>query len=155
MSDDGETIVINNKGLEDLIKVFKDDKSVVRIGVLGAKNYRPGKNNSNATIGAAHEFGSSKLPIRSFLRVPLTEHIKENLENAGAFEEDAVKDVIRNKSLIPWLEKVAVVAMAVVMKAFDTSGYGKWQPSDMTRKKTKQTLIETGQLRDSITWEVK
>lgn len=110
---------------------------------------------TNATVGAAHEFGTTKLPQRSFLRVPLTENLQGALETSGAFDKTALNEVVRTGSLDPWIKKAGVVAESVVLGAFDTGGYGKWPPSDMTKKENHQTLVETQQLRNAITHEVK
>lgn len=144
----------NTKGLDDLIKAFSEEKPVGRIGVLGDGNPRK-EGNSNAEIGAKHEFGDEKVPIRSWLRMPLIDHLQEALENHGAFDQKASKKVVREKTMIPWLEKVMIVAEYVVIEAFATGGFGKWKPSNMKYKKNHQTLVETQQLMRSVTTEVK
>ena len=112
---------------------------------------------TNAAIGAAHEFGSIKtgLPKRSFLREPLTDHLQQELDKLGAFSPAEQAEVIKQKSLLPWTRKMALVAENIVKMAFKTGGYGKWKKSNMKYKTTKDTLIETTQLRDSITSDVK
>ena len=98
------------------------------------------------------------MPIRSFLRVPLTDHLRKKLEASGAFNEEAMLEVVKQKTLTGWASKVAVVAVATVLEAFDSKGFGKWvdlKPETWKRKKVKQILTETGQLRNSITWDIK
>ncbi len=151
MSDD---VTLKVDGLEKLLKALKAKPPVARVGILGSKNARSGKVNSNATVGAAHEFGTSKLPIRSFLRVPLTEHLQKQLEKSGLLDKDAMAEVIKKGTLLPWIKKVAIVGEGIVLDAFATGGFGKWKPSNMDKKVLKQTLLETTQLRNSITSEV-
>lgn len=127
---------------------------LIRVGILGAKPREDG-GPTNAQVGAAHEFGTTKLPVRSFLRVPLAEHLGEYLEAAGAVSPEAFAQIIAAGSFVPWAKKVGIVAENVVADAFDTGGFGKWPPSDMTHKKVARTLVETAQLRNSITSEVK
>ena len=115
---------------------------------------------TNAAIGAAHEFGSVKrnLPKRSFLREPLIENLQAALDSAGAFSPHEQAEIIKQKSLLPWTRKMAIMAENIVKKAFETNGYGKWKDvadATMDRKTTSLTLVETTQLRDSITSEVK
>lgn len=156
MSDDG--ISFDSKPLDNLIKILKSQGATAKIGVLGSKNVRESNengSNSNATIGAAHEFGTSKLPQRSFLRMPITEKLPAKIEESGALDEALLKRMIKEGSFAKWTEQIAIMAVATVLEAFDTSGYGKWQPSNMEHKKVKQTLVETHQLRDSITYEIK
>lgn len=145
-------VKLDTKGLDKLIKALKN-APVGRIGVLGKNDNRRGSE-SNASIGAKHEFGSGSLPVRSFLRMPLTDYLPKYLEESGAFDKKALASVVEQGSLKPWVEKIMIVAEEVVLDAFDTGGFGTWQPSIMEHKVNQQTLIETGQLRDSITSEV-
>lgn len=145
---------LNTKNLDQLIKALKKQKLKGRVGILGKTTARDGKLN-NATIGAFHEFGTTNLPVRSFLRYPITEKLQKYLQQSGAFSKEAVEDVIKQKSLKPWLQKAVIVAESIVIDAFDTGGFGAWQPSNMKYKSVHMTLVETQQLRDSITSEVK
>lgn len=158
MSSEDETTLVT-KGLDALITALKVEPPRARVGILGDKTLRKnatkGAAATNATIGAAHEFGTSKLPQRSFLRVPITDNLAKKMESSGALDKDVLAEVIREKSLLSWVKKVAVLAEGIVLEAFDTGGFGKWKPSDMTKKKLQQTLVETQQLRNSITSEVK
>jgi hypothetical protein len=150
-----DTVELDIKPLEQLIKALKDPP-VGRVGILGAKNYRSG-GTSNATIGAAHEYGTTKLPQRSFLRIPIQENLQKRLEASGALDEQVLKRVIKSGSIVPWLEKVLVIAQGIVLDAFHTGGFGKWKalsPETLRRKKVQQILVETQQLRNSITHEV-
>lgn len=162
MSDDDQiSFEYNDKGLKDLIKAFTNPPKV-KIGVLGDKISRTkdlaikgGEAKlTNAEIGAIHEYGTSQTPQRSFLRQPITENLQEYLEQAGAFTKESVINIMREKSLIGFMKKVGLTAERIVQDGFDSGGFGKWPPSDMRRKKNKQTLVETQQLRNSITSEV-
>lgn len=153
-TDSSDTIEFDLKGLEQLIKALKGQVPYGRIGVLGKKTNRQGET-TNAQVGAAHEFGTTRLPQRSFLRIPLIEHLNKYLEKSGAFTDATMKKVIREGSLKPWMQLVMITAELVVADAFRTGGFGKWRRSNMAKKRVKQTLIETQQLRNSISSEVK
>lgn len=142
-------------GLKRVLKALKGEDHVVHIGILGANTSRRGSVSNNATIGVCHEYGTETLPIRSFLRMPLSDHLQEYLEKEGALKPDTIKEIIKTATLIPWMKKIGVTAEKVVADAFATGGFGEWKPSDMTYKKIQQTLVETTQLRDSITSRVK
>lgn len=144
---------MDTKVLAKLIRMTKGKLPVARVGILGRTNSRDGKK-GNAEIGAKHEFGHEGMPVRSFLRVPIAEHYKEYLQKSGAFDEDAIKNALAEGTLVPWMKKVGIIAEAIVSDGFDTGGFGKWEPSNMEIKKNKQTLVETQQLRNSITSEV-
>ena len=77
------------------------------------------------------------------------------LKNAGAYDKQVIKDIIIAGSPKPWVDKMTITAFSIVKESFDTGGYGKWKQSIMKFKKTKQTLVETQQLRNAITWDVK
>jgi phage gpG-like protein len=148
--------MLDNQKLEGLIKALKTN-SYVRVGILGSNTQRDGSVN-NATVGAAHEFGTSKLPERSFLRMPLTEKLEMELKKSGAFKrkvmEKILQSVSRKKKTTDFLKQLGVVAEKIVLEAFETGGFGKWKTSNMSRKKVHQTLVETQQLRDSVTSDV-
>ena len=154
MSDIDDETHINTKGLDQLIKAM-GKVPTARIGILGDNTNRQKNKNTNATVGAAHEFGTEKLPIRSFLRIPISENMDKYLEKSGAFDTDAIKKVIKESSLFVYWQKIALVGERIVADAFSTGGFGKWKPSDMTHKKNQQTLVETKQLRDSIASDVR
>lgn len=153
MSKDFGDDTMDLSGLDNLIKALKDSKPVGRIGILGDGAAREGEV-SNAEIGLAHEFGTERLPMRSFLRMPLSTELYKRLAVKGAFDKQAKKDILKQGSIVPWLKKVMITAEAIVLEAFSTTGFGMWKPSNMKYKQNKQTLVETQQLRDSITSEV-
>lgn len=150
---------INLHGFEQLVKaVGAKNPPVARLGVLGPSVYRKDKGSSNAEIGAAHEYGSAKrgLKSRSFLRMPLTDVFPGELENTDLLSEDVFKDVIKSGSLVPWLTQCAIVAVATIKKAFASNGFGKWAPwAKGYTNNTGDILVDTRQLRDSITFDVK
>ena len=150
MSDD--TVEFNDKGLQQLLKAFSGNETpFIEVGILADKTARSGADSTNAEIGMKHEFGTSYLPERSFLRMPLKDHLAPRLEAAGITDPDVIKKVLKDGTLIPFMKQIAVVAQDTVLEAFKTGGFGQWAPSDMTNKTVHQTLVETTQLRDSIT----
>lgn len=160
-----ETVIIKDKALNQLIKAFKGKTPVVSVGIMGTDGtklkitgdgFAHGALASTvAEVGAAHEFGTSKLPRRSFLRMPLTKNLHRFLNKAGAFDPAKLQEVVESGTLVPWMKKIAITAEQVIQAAFDTGGFGEWIPSDITKKKNPQTLVETQQLRRSITSVVK
>lgn len=149
-------VQINDKPLKALMKAFKGEMPMASIGILGDKNARTGKGATNAEVGVAHEFGTEHMPMRSFLRMPMAEHLYEYLMNAGAFDPSAIKKIIAEKSILSWVKKMAIVAERVVQDAFATGGWGAWAKwkDPKYRNNTGQILIDTQQLRNSITSKV-
>lgn len=177
MSEFDKDVKLEMKGLEALQKALKQGIPTIRVGILGdsgklnrynkvTKTGRASKGShvtasSNATVGAYHEYigvGKAKTK-RSFLRMPLIEKFEERLKRAGLASggraaKAAMNKVIKDKSFLPLMSWVAIVAYDTVMEAFKTGGFGMWKPSNMKRKKVQQTLVETQQLRRSITWKL-
>lgn len=156
MSDDETTIEIT--GLDQILKALKSSNPPqARVGILG-NNSRSGGGSSNAEIGAVHEFGAPGKGIvaRSFLRVPIAEHLQKKLDEAGLLSEDNFKEVVRTGSVRPFLLTVAAVGEGIVAEAFATSGFGRWAPwrNEGYSNGGGQLLIDTGQLQGSITSEV-
>jgi hypothetical protein len=148
-------VELNDKNLQRLLKAFKNVPQA-RVGILGAKDHRSqGDAPSNATIGAGHEYGTENLPQRSFLRMPISTKLQPELAKNGAFTRGAIKRVIAEGTMVPFMEKVAATAETCVQDAFSTGGFGLWPKSDMTHKTNHETLVETQQLRNAITSEVK
>lgn len=157
MSMGNEAFEYADKNLQAFLKAISTASGPLpyaRLGVLGGHNARKGEG-SNAEIGQKHEFGDDGLPIRSWLRMPITTHLQKELEKSGAFEEEAILKIINEGDIEKWMKKVGIVGESCVSQAFDTGGFGQWKPSDMRFKKVKQTLVETQQLRNSVTSDVK
>ena len=158
-----KSIEINTKGLDALIKALGKPPSV-RVGIMGEKASaihevepgapQPKKPLTNAQVGAFHELALDESRQRSFLRVPIMEHIDTELKKAGLLGRENIKNLIATKSLFQIMELVGFVAEGIVMEAFSTGGFGKWKPSIMKYKKNKQTLLETTQLAQSVTSQV-
>lgn len=159
MADEDET-TLNMTGLDKLIRLMGVKPPTAKVGILGTKVARDAKAGTegglnNAEVGSFHEFGSGNNPQRSFLRVPIAELLEKRMESSGALDKDVLAEAVASGSLTPYMKKIAVLAEDIVLGAFDSGGYGKWQPSNMAHKTNAQTLVETQQLRNSVTSEVK
>ena len=147
-------------GLEKILKALRKKPPVCRVGILGDSTRKPKegekKTSDNATIGAAHEFGTEHIPQRSFLRMPIAKGLNKEMEKSNLFDKDVLKEVIRTGSLVPWMEKAATCAEACVQDAFDQGGPGwpQWKDPNYSNN-AGQLLVDTKQLRESITSEVK
>ena len=146
---------LNDEPIAKLERIFKTAFPVAQVGILGAKDSREGLSNSNATVGACHEFGTEHIAQRSFLRMPLNEHLSEAITKSGLSSEDTLKDVLSSGDAVPWMKQIAVVAEGVVKEAFASGGFGKWQAhAPGYTNNTGQLLVDTQQLRNSITHSV-
>jgi hypothetical protein len=148
-----EGFKFDDKALQKLIDALKNDGSEARVGILGRTNARNDAGETNATIGARHEFGLG-VPQRSFLRMPIEVRLQKEIKASGLITPKSIKEIIETGTLRPMLEKIAIVGERCVLLAFDSEGFGKWQKSNMEYKAVRLTLVETQQLRNSITSEV-
>ena len=169
-------VKVNSDALEDLQATLMS-KFVTRVGILGSKVsrnttittkqgfHKAGKVASpktNAEIGLLHEKGSltQHIPRRSFLEMPLIMHseglksIKESLVPVFSTTDSIGK----RKSM--WRQayvKLGMLAENIVQTAFESRGFGQWAPDSagtIKRKHSDQPLIDTAQLRRSITSDV-
>jgi hypothetical protein len=177
VSDETEDTTLETRGLDQLIKAFKTNLSRARVGILGAKTTRNdvkttgGKSvnarggrvktkfeiSTNAAVGALHEFGTDKMPMRSFLRMPISDQLQKRMEASGSFDKEKLRQVIKQGTMETWLKEIAVIAEGIVSDAFETGGFGKWAAwkTPGYKNQANQLLVDTQQLRDSITSEVK
>ncbi len=177
-----DTVKLYDKGLKQIIAAFGKKIPKVRIGIMGDDGARqpkappeiityealmaretnkpgveaktPAEPPSNAQVLAAHEYGTAHSPQRSVLRVPIADNLAHYLQRAGAFDDKVLTRLVESGEIRPFMEKIAITAETVVDDGFETGGFGKWKPSDMTRKTVAQTLVETTQMRKAITSEV-
>jgi len=158
----------NFKPLDNIIKALASKGYTTKIGILGSKDARTSENgiNSNATVGNFHEqleqgtgqeFGGTKIPRRSFLRMPLSLFLAPKLKEAQLFNNKDLEIIAKQGNTKALAEKVGALGVATVLEAFDTNGFGTWQalsPRTLKRKKIKQTLVESEQLLHSIDFRV-
>lgn len=166
-------IVIDDAILKRMTADFrKNGKARVKVGILGATSSRravlsqfrvkgesrfvAGGKLNNAEIGAVHEFGSIKrgIPVRSWLRMPILTRLAVALK---AQDRHRWERLLVTKGLRFWLDSLGALAVAVVQSAFATKGFGFWtalKRRTIARKGSSAILIDSAQLRQSVTHEV-
>lgn len=132
-------------------------RSVVAVGLpseeVGGKVYGDGM--TVIAVGAIHEYGAGNNPRRSFLRVPFTAK-RDELTAAIARQFRDVAE--RGKPADKALGLIGTIAMDISKGAFTSRGYGQWpdiRQSTKNAKGSSQVLIDTGTLRNSITYVVR
>lgn len=106
-------------------------------------------------VGMAHEYGEGTAPKRSFLEMPF--EVKRDLLSR-AVELSWGRVVKGQLDTDGALDIVGLTARNISVDAFSTNGYGQWKPlkaDTIKRKGSSAPLIDTGTLRNSITWEVR
>lgn len=141
--------LINLQRFENALK----KKYVAKVGILKSNSRDDGF--GNAELGAVHEFGSysKNIPARSFLRVPLMNNGKKIIKSV---EEKATEAFVNGDPKKAY-RLLGIAGEGIVQNAFETSGNGNWAPlkkSTIARKGSSMPLIDSGQLRRSISSEV-
>ena len=142
------------KNLEKAMKAAKN--KAVFVGLpsdkVGSEIYGDGQ--SIMTIGAVHEYGAGNSPKRSFLRTPFLMHKKK----INQFIAKQFETTLEGVSVDDALGFVGVYCTNISKKAFTTKGYGEWpelKPATVRQKGSSQILIDSGTLRNSITWVIR
>ncbi|TDE17711.1 hypothetical protein [Dyadobacter psychrotolerans] len=131
-------------------------ESVTKYNTETGKPYKTAGSSTyltNAELGVIHEFGSASrnIPIRSFLRMPLMEKSKEIVKMLGNKD---VMDLIKKGEVVQVFRLIGLKGEQIVDRAFQTQGFGHWpalKPQTVDAKGSSSPLIDTGQLRRSIT----
>ena len=125
-----------------IIKELSNKMPYVKVGVLGEHANRIDGKMNNADVGLIHEFGSKNAPMRSFLRMPLGFYLNDKIRSSDYDGKMSISDS---------LYRIGAIAQAICQESFLTEGFGTWRPS---QKSEGRTLVDTGQLMNSIKFEV-
>jgi len=143
---------------KDLEKKLKDlKKKEVAIGVLKSTNKDYGDGETIAEVAYIHEYGSRAkgIPQRSFLRMPFY----KNQKAVDRMVQIGYKSLVEGTSDVSTaLNLIGGKATAIVRDAFPTKGYGTWRDNSEKTIKSKGSnmpLTDTGNLKQSIHWEVR
>jgi hypothetical protein len=120
-------------------------------GIIGATDQRDGGEFSNVQIGTVHEFGLG-VPERSFLRATVDER--------STFYRRLVKKLMQRALDMKGTVSEALRILGEQMKAdivrrIDRGIDPPLHPATIAAKGSSKPLIDTGQLKQSITYEVR
>ncbi len=135
---------------KDAIKVTEDleeslkklMKTTINVGILEDAGTYP-NGTSVATVGAVHEYGLG-VPQRSFLKVPFEEAEKDIEENSAKISKELIEGDIDLD------EAVETMGEYLVTVSKNSWTDNNWAPT----KSSNPPLYDTGQLFDSINYEV-
>lgn len=162
-----DLIKFDISGLLKFTRLLEKGLPSVKVGITGNKatvvRKEPGskKGITNAEIGFIQEFGrmtgKNKIPPRSFIVMPLRTRLNPYLKRKLKMTQKAFDKAVKSGKAEELAAKVGLIAETVIQDAFATSGWGKWEanrPSTVKRKGSDKPLIDTGELRRSISSEV-
>ena len=147
-----------DNGLLDRIRsVAKRYTTKIEVGYFGNAMHKPsitsGKSRPIALkdLAAIHELGLG-VPKRAFIEPSLKKNRKKYLVYAGK----QITPIIRGKkSLNASWQGLGVMAVADIQQYMVTASFTPLAASTIARKGSSKPLIDTGQLRQSITYRVK
>lgn len=131
----------------------------VKVGVLadkGAEPKRGGETDEPLTVmdvATQHEFGApaAGIPQRSFVRATVDEHEDYLLEQC---KEAAVRVLTEKQTPKQALGELGAEVVGLIQERMAAGISPPNDPTTVARKGSATPLIDTGQLRSSISWEV-
>jgi hypothetical protein len=136
-----------NKFVEN---ISKHSESGIKVGVLQtAPNTADGQ--TQATIAAQNEFGTKSIPERSFLRST----IDENRVNYNVIIDSILERVyLENRSMREQLGLLGQKVQSDIKRKIVTLRTPPNAPATIAEKGSDNPLIDTGQMLNSISYEV-
>ena len=138
-----------------------NDEYFVRVGIIGVK--ATGKHDSksgltNAEIGTFHEFGTEKMPRRSFLEDSLRFKLKDfNTEKFRAIRKLLFKYFFDKKAPQNFMNILGAKCLEYIEEGFATNGFGMWKPlasstERIVSKKHKVKTLDQAKNASIATW---
>lgn len=146
---------ISVKKSPDLKEITRIQKALIKKGRVkvgfpkNSGSYDDGTNVVDVAIW--NEFGTENIPARSFMRTAIAEHKKE-YRDLGI---QMAKDIIKGKgSIREGLQMIGLVAASDIQNKITEIQEPALAESTIERKGSTKPLINTGKLRQSVTYEV-
>lgn len=151
-------VTIKDNGANALLKHLRDAAAhprTVKVGVLAdrPKNEHGGGSGAMSLIevAAVHEFGTDTVPQRSFIRATVDEHRTE----IDALETALMAQIVRGEITEEQALNLLGAKIASWMQARIAQGIPpELKPETIARKGSSKPLIDTGQLRSSLSFLV-
>ena len=146
----------NLSGLHDLIKTIREAANAkVLVGVPASKNSPHEGGINMATLAATHEYGapSRGIPERSFLRSAII----ENQDKITDLVSKGVKSYLEQGKEIDLMfyDRIGLFASNLVKDKIAKGPFKPLADATVKRKGSSKPLVDTGALRQSISWEVR
>jgi hypothetical protein len=149
----GAKIIDKDLGWKELFKRAEEiENGRVRVGVLSDAMVE-GEDFTLAELAAVHEYGTEdgRIPERSFLRSTFDDKREEMVE----LGKTLVKDVLAGRRTTEQALGLLGAKLAAAVKARIVGRIPPPnQPSTIARKGSDKPLIDTGRLRNAVTWSV-
>lgn len=141
-----------DNGWSALKKRLLGAKGHVAVGVLGSDASAPHGATTLYDVAAANEFGTSTIPERSFLRETLDVHRAKVVAFCKKQATLVVRGDITNDAA---LEKIGLFVQGLIQERIASGIPPENAESTVRAKGSSKPLIDSGQLRGSISYEVR
>ncbi len=145
-------VVDRDRGYRELMKRLKAAKLSLTVGVHQTEGAEPHGELTVADIATIHEFGLGNVPERSFLRAWADENVEEIKKDLGGIGIAVVEGKLTAEQ---GLERFGVLAVGQIQKRIVAGIEPPLAPATIKRKGSSTPLVDTGQLKSAITYEVK
>ncbi len=139
------------KFLEQMRDRIGGDTDIL-VGVPADAQPYPEDGTATALVAAAHEFGTSQVPERSFLRSTFDEQQKKYVKMASKLFKKAVDGKIAAEQIA---ELIGLEAAADVVDKINTIQTPPNTDATILKKGSSNPLVDTGHLKQSIRHEVR
>jgi len=134
------------EGVKDRLKI----PGTVDVGIIDAGEH-PSGDITVAGIGFAHEYGTATLPERSFMRST----IQGKKKNIIALQKKLLGQIVKgNMKVETGLGLLGEFMSDLITKKIVSISDPPNTPETIARKGSSNPLIDTGQMKNSITYEV-
>jgi hypothetical protein len=147
-------VVIHKKIEVDQVFAGSEDQ-VVLVGFLGSTNDRRDGQINNASLAYIHEHGSpaANIPPRPFLGPGVERSVGQI---RAALVAGAQKFLGGDRGAINQsLNQAGLIAQGAVQQYMVSGNFAPLQAATIRRKGSSKPLIDTGQLRQAVTYQVK
>lgn len=154
------TVRVVDRGADALVarvRALRASSASVRVGILSDA---PKKEREGATgkyslleVAAVHEFGApaAGIPQRSFIRATVDEHAAD----IARMERVMLAKVVAGEiALKPALDAIGAKVAGWCQQRIAAGIAPALSPATVAKKKSSTPLVDTGQLRSSLTWLV-
>jgi hypothetical protein len=149
------SVKIKNNIPKEIAKLKELQKYTIRNGVLGNKTARKEGELTNAFLLLLHTLGSitQNIPSR-----PVLDAIEIKLKEFDLDAQKVVKKFTQNQlDAITTARQIGAIVLHYSLLSFETKGFGRWaelRPATIKAKNSNAILIESGEMRRAITFDV-
>ena len=145
-------VKVNSTGGKGIKKLFSRlEKGTVDVGILAGEGKHEDSDLTVAEVGFYHEFGTVRSPERSFIRSTINGQAKDIKKVARA---QYAKVLNGNATIEQGLGILGAYTAGLIQETFTSNDWTPNTERTIRAKGSSKPLINTGQLRQSISFKV-